>query len=134
MLLAGLDYLEAQMKTFIAFAVLLLALAAQAQGPLGGGSDSERSSVQVAATRSLTGQVKDASEAPLPNAVVYLKNTKTLAVKTFITDNSGEYRFHALSPNVDYEVFAEHKGKKSDTKTLSAFDSRTDAFINLKVK
>ena len=87
----------------------------------------------VAAQRSLLGQVKDAGDAPLPKAVVYLKNTKTLAVRSFITDDSGNYRFHSLSPNVDYEVHAEFSGAKSDVKTLSAFDSRGEAYINLKV-
>lgn len=86
-----------------------------------------------AQVRTLTGQVMSHGDAPLPNAVVYLKNTKTLAVKTFITDAQGNYRFPALSPNVDYEVYAEFQGRKSDTKTLSSFDSRRNASINLKV-
>lgn len=85
------------------------------------------------AARTLQGQVMKDSEAPLPGAVVYLKNTKTMAVRSFISDNSGNYRFTSLSPNVDYEVHAEYKGAKSDVKTLSAFDSRATARINLKV-
>jgi hypothetical protein len=84
-------------------------------------------------TRTLQGQVASNSDGPLSGAVVYLKNTKTLAVRTFIADNTGNYRFTSLSPNVDYEVYAEFKGAKSDTKTLSAFDSRSTAVINLKV-
>lgn len=83
--------------------------------------------------RSLVGVVFGQGETPLPDSVVYLKNTKTLAVKTFIADANGGYRFHALSPNTDYEVFAEYQGKRSDTKTLSAFDSRPEARINLKI-
>ena len=83
--------------------------------------------------RTLQGQVMKDSEAPLPGAVVYLKNTKTMSVRSFISDNSGNYRFTSLSPNVDYEVYAEYKGAKSDTKTLSSFDSRATATINLKV-
>lgn len=84
--------------------------------------------------RSLQGQVMNDADAALPASVVYLKNTKTLAVKTFIADKDGNYRFNALSPNVDYEVYAEKDGKKSDTKTLSSFDSRKQATINLKIK
>jgi protocatechuate 3,4-dioxygenase beta subunit len=84
-------------------------------------------------TRTLTGQVTNTKDAPLPDAVVYLKNTKTLAVRTFITDKGGNYRFTSLSPNVDYEVYAEQNGSKGDTKTLSAFDSRKTAIINLRV-
>jgi hypothetical protein len=85
-------------------------------------------------TRSLQGQVMNDADAPFPSAIVYLKNTKTLAVKTFIADKEGSYRFNALSPNVDYEVYAEKDGKKSDSKTLSSFDSRKQATINLKIK
>lgn len=85
-------------------------------------------------TRSLQGQVLDDRDAGIPGAIVYLKNTKTLAVKTFIADKEGIYKFNALSPNVDYEVYAEKDGKKSDNKTLSSFDSRKQATINLKIK
>ena len=75
----------------------------------------------------------DKSDKPVPNAVVYLKNMKTLAVKTFIAENNGTYRFPELSPNVDYEVYAQRQGKKSDTKVLSQFDDREKANINLKI-
>jgi hypothetical protein len=84
-------------------------------------------------SRSLQGQVTD-NDAGAGSAIVYLKNTKTLAVKTYIADDHGEYRFNALSPNVDYEIYAEKGSKKSDTKTLSSFDSRKQATINLKLK
>jgi hypothetical protein len=83
--------------------------------------------------RTLDGLVMGKGDAPLAGAVVYLKNTKTLAVKSLYTGEDGLYRFNALSPNTDYEVFAEYKGKRSDTKTLSSFDSRAAARINLKI-
>ena len=56
------------------------------------------------------------------------------ALITGVAGQDGTYRFNALSPNVDYEVYAEHNGKRSDAKTLSSFDSRKTATINLKVK
>jgi len=84
--------------------------------------------------RNVTGQVIDRGDHPLENAVVYLQNSRTLAVKTFITDNTGNYRFHGLAPNTDYQIHAEYKGQKSDTKTVSAFDSRTDVTLHLRIK
>ena len=54
-------------------------------------------------------------------------------MKTFIAGQDGGYRFHALSPNVDYEVHAECEGKTSDTKTLSSFDFAPESRINLKI-
>jgi hypothetical protein len=83
--------------------------------------------------RLLTGRVVDREENPLPNSVVYLANTRTRAVKTFIVGQDGMYRFPALSPNVDYEVYAQYQGHKSDTKTVSQFDTRSQVNINLKI-
>jgi len=85
-------------------------------------------------TRTLTGQVTNKADAPIPGAIVYLQNTRTQAVKTYITDAGGNYRFSSLSPNVDYQVRAEFKGHKSDTKTLSSFDSRSNVIMYLKIK
>lgn len=83
--------------------------------------------------RLLTGRVTDRQENPLPDAVVYLSNPRTRGVKTFIVGPDGNYRFPALSPNIDYEVYAQFKGKKSDTKTVSQFDNRQQVNINLKI-
>ena len=83
--------------------------------------------------RLLTGRVTDRQDNPVPNAVVYLSNPQTRAVKTFIVGPDGTYRFPSLSPNIDYEVYAQFNGKKSDTKTLSQFDNRTQVNINLKI-
>jgi hypothetical protein len=62
-----------------------------------------------------------------------LKNTKTLQIISFITKDQGNYYFNGLSPDIDFELFAEHEGKVSVTRTLSAFDSRKQAVINLKL-
>src|SRR5215470_5849959 len=83
--------------------------------------------------RLLFGKVLDHSDSPLPNAVVYVTNTRTRAVKTYIVSQDGTYRFPALSTAVDYEVYAQHNGKKSDTKSLSQFDDRTEVYLTLKV-
>ncbi|MDP9266727.1 MAG: carboxypeptidase-like regulatory domain-containing protein [Acidobacteriota bacterium] len=83
--------------------------------------------------RTLEGLIMGKGDAPLPGAVVYLKNVKTLAVKSLYSGDDGSYRFNALSPNSDYEVFAEYKGQKSSVKTLSSFDSRPAARINLHI-
>lgn len=85
-------------------------------------------------TKSVTGQVVDNNGQAIPNAIVYLKNTKTLAVKTFIAQNDGTYQFHGLSPNADYELYAESGSLRSDSKTISQFDSKTSLTIHLKIK
>lgn len=84
--------------------------------------------------RTLVGHIVDDREQPLPKAIVYLKNTKNLAIKTYITEPDGTFRFSGLAPNIDYEVYAEHQGGRSDTKTLSGFDSRRQVNMTLKIK
>jgi hypothetical protein len=84
-------------------------------------------------TRLLTGKVLDRSDSPLPNAVVYLTNTRTRTVKTYIVGPDGSFRFPALQPNLDYEVYAQHNGRKSDVKSVSQFDDRQQVVINLKI-
>lgn len=84
--------------------------------------------------RSLTGKVLNQHDDPLSRAIVYLKNTKTLVVKTYISDADGTYRFPALSTNVDYEIYAELNGQHSDTKTVSAFDNRKAVTLTLHIK
>ena len=83
--------------------------------------------------KSLTGTVIGEGETPLAQSVVYLKNMKTLAVKSFIADDAGTFRFYALSPNTDYQVYAEYNGQRSGTKTVSAFDSKTKVEMVLKI-
>lgn len=124
-------------KALGTLAVILVALTCSAQLtlPLSGGSpstDNNHKSTRVT-SRLLTGMVLDKSDKPVANAVVYLKNTKTLAVKTYIAQNDGSYRFPALSTDVDYEVYAQKDGKKSSMKTLSQFDDRAKANINLRI-
>ena len=83
--------------------------------------------------RLLFGKVLDPQDNPLPDAVVYVTNTRTRAVKTYIVGPDGTYRFPALSTAVDYEVYAQYKGRKSDTKSLSQFDERSQVYLDLKV-
>jgi hypothetical protein len=83
--------------------------------------------------RTVRGAVLDKAENPVASAVVYLKNVRTQAVKTYISDRSGEYRFSGLDPNVDYEVHAESESMTSSTRTVSSFDSRKDIVISLKL-
>lgn len=84
--------------------------------------------------KSVSGTVTDASGNPVPGAVVQLKNMKTLQVRSFIAKDMGEYVFMGLPLDADYELKAESNGKASPTKTLSSFDGRTEAKINLQIK
>ncbi|MFZ0734563.1 MAG: carboxypeptidase-like regulatory domain-containing protein [Candidatus Sulfotelmatobacter sp.] len=83
--------------------------------------------------RLLLGKVLDTQDNPLPDAVVYVTNTRTRSVKTYIVSSDGTYRFPALSTAVDYEVYAQYQGHKSDTKSVSQFDDRSQVYLDLRV-
>ena len=83
--------------------------------------------------RTVHGMVMDKSDSAVVSAVVFLKNTHTNAVRSYITDDEGNYRFSGLDPNVDYELYAEKDGMKSATRTVSSFDNKKDIVINLKI-
>jgi Carboxypeptidase regulatory-like domain len=85
--------------------------------------------------RTVRGVVVDkSSEAPVPSAVVFLKNTRTNAVRSYIADDEGNYRFSGLDPNVDYEIHAEKDGAKSATRTISSFDNKKEIVFPLKIE
>lgn len=84
--------------------------------------------------RSVTGIVTDGSGGAVSGAVVQLKNTKTLQIRSFITKDEGQYFFQGLSPDVDFELHAEAKTGSSATHTLSSFNTDKQAVVNLKLK
>jgi hypothetical protein len=83
--------------------------------------------------RLVLGKVLDPQDNPLPDAVVYLTNTRTRAIKTYIVGSDGSYRFPALSTAIEYEIYAQYKGKKSETKSVSQFDDRPQVYLDLKI-
>ena len=82
--------------------------------------------------RLLFGKVLDQQDNPVAGAIVYLTNTRTHAVKTYIVSQEGTYRFPGLS-TVDYEVYAEYNSRKSDTKSVSQFDDRSQVYVDLRI-
>jgi len=83
--------------------------------------------------RVVQGKVTDHSSTAVKGAVVYLKDGRTLSVKSFIANDQGEYRFGQLAQNTDYELWAEHDGKKSPVKNISSFDNKNQFYIDLKI-
>ena len=110
-----------QALTFILFGLLLAAAPSLAKNK------------DTTPGRLLTGKVLDRSDNPVPDAVVYLTDTRTRAVKTYIVGPDGTYRFPALATNVDYEIYAQSKGRTSDTKRMSQFDDRKVVDIPLRL-
>jgi len=114
-----------KIKTFTAGCFLVLLVSGAAFGQKGD-KDSN--------LREVEGVVTDASGAPVDKAVVQLKDTKSLQIQSFITDATGHYHFAGLSTDIEYQLKADHDGATSGWKTLSLFNSKRVATINLKLK
>jgi hypothetical protein len=108
-------------------AFCMTAVPAAVQGVAG--SAEQRAPVQ----RVVQGKVVDAANTPIKGAVVYLKDSRSLAVKSYFSDDKGEYRFGQLSQNSDYQIWAENNGKKSSVKSISSFDNKNQFYIDLKI-
>jgi hypothetical protein len=83
--------------------------------------------------RTVHGLITDKSETPIASGVVFLKNTRSNVVRSYISDDAGNYRFSGLDPNADYEIHAEKDGATSATRTVSSFDGKKDVTLNLKI-
>jgi hypothetical protein len=108
-------------------ALLLLLMAAAASLPHSFAQNIGQS------VRVVQGIVQNAESLPQANAVVYLQDQKSLEVRTYITEADGRYRFGQLSSDVDYQLWAEFKGHKSKTRSISSFDSKKQFTFDLKI-
>jgi hypothetical protein len=81
--------------------------------------------------RIVEGVVSTAGDAPVEGAIVQLKDTRTLTIRSFRTQADGKYRFAALRTDTDYELKAILGENSSDTKRVSSFDNRKAVTINL---
>jgi len=120
----------------ITFAVAILVVvlssgAAFGQGIFGNYKD--RYKKKDAPTKTVKGIVTDEAEVAL-SAVVQLKNMRTLDVKSFHTDDAGNYYFYGLDLNVDYELRAYADGYQAKIRKLSSFDDRKELFYVFELK
>lgn len=91
-------------------------------------------SAQTQGTRNIQGKVLGSNGQPLSGAIVYLQNSKTNDIKTFITEKDGSYLFGYTSMDTDYTIWARYKGTKGDVKSISSFNDRKEIFLDLHVK
>ena len=104
------------------------AIPAKAAPPKGSGMPTKAPEL-----RTVQGMVADKSGAPIQGAVVYLQDTKTMAVKSFLSDNEGHFHFRQLSMSTDYGLWAELNGVRSKTMNISQFNSHPDLEYTLKL-
>jgi Carboxypeptidase regulatory-like domain len=99
---------------------------AQAQAPVIGAPGTNT-------TRSIVGKVLDEHGAPVPRAIVLLKDMKTLQIRSYIAQDDGGYHFYDLSGDINYELRAQANGLTSKEKTVTVFNSHKVVKLNLKL-
>ncbi len=87
-----------------------------------------------AGTRTVQGQVTNTEDQPVVGAVVQLKDMHSLEIRSFVTQEEGKYHFSGLKTEIDYQVKAMSGGMSSASKTVSLFDTRKIAVLNLKLE
>ena len=110
---------------------IAIALAATLLGPSMIAADKKK---KEAPTRVVKGIVTDETDRPISGAVVQLKNTRTLDVRSYYVRDDGRYYFSGLDLNTDYEVRAFLDGWQEKTRRVSAFDDRMELFYQLELK
>jgi len=83
--------------------------------------------------RTAQGKVVTKENKPVSGAVVYLQNSKTMAIKSYLTDDAGRFHFGQLAQNTDYEIWAESNGERSHSKNISSFNSKPAFDFTLKI-
>jgi Carboxypeptidase regulatory-like domain len=83
--------------------------------------------------RTVSGLVVDGSSDPVPGATVFLKNTKTKSIRSYTSSKNGRFYFAQVDMTVDYDLWAEKNGQKSDVKTVSSWDARKNYETELKM-
>jgi hypothetical protein len=84
--------------------------------------------------RVVSGIVTDANSALVVGATVFLKDIKSKTIRSYTTDAKGSFRFTQVNMAEDHELWAEKDGKKSQTKTVSSWDTRKEFETELKIK
>jgi hypothetical protein len=83
--------------------------------------------------RVVEGKVVDKTGENIGGAVVYLKDARSNAVKTYIADEDGRFRFGNLSQNTDYRIWADSNGIHSKAREISSFNSENNFHFTLKI-
>jgi len=81
--------------------------------------------------RTIRGTVTDERGQVLVGAIVQLRNSATLQIRSYMTQSDGAYHFEQLSTDVTYKLQAIYNGTSSHSKAVSRFSSRTLVTIHL---
>ena len=120
-------------RATLAAAVLFVGFAAGLI-PLGAHRAPAMAEAQNLGQRSVSGDVINADSSLVSGAIVFLKNQKTKAIRSYTTAKDGRFHFAQVNMSEDFDLWAEKDGKKSPTRTVSSWDTRTNYIVELKIK
>jgi hypothetical protein len=84
--------------------------------------------------RTVTGTVLDSASNPVQGATVFLKNQKSKTIRSFTSLANGHFYFAQVNKADDFDLWTEKNGKKSEVKTVSSWDDRTQFVSELRLK
>ncbi|UWZ86382.1 carboxypeptidase-like regulatory domain-containing protein [Occallatibacter riparius] len=113
---------------------VVLAAAALGFAPIASRMAVPSAEAQNIGQRVVNGSVMDAESGAVVGATVFLRNTKTKAIRSYTSTKDGRFRFAQVDMSQDFDLWAEKEGKKSPTKTISSWDTRKDVETELKLK
>jgi hypothetical protein len=85
------------------------------------------------ATKTISGQVLDASNRGISGASVVLTDLETHKANGIYTGSDGSYNFSGLNAYDDYKIQAHYQGMASETREVSSMDPRLQIVVNLTV-
>lgn len=84
--------------------------------------------------RTVSGTVFNSASDPVQGATVFLKNQKSKTIRSFTSLANGHFYFAQVNKADDFDLWVEKNGKKSEVKTVSSWDDRTQFVTELHLK
>jgi hypothetical protein len=81
----------------------------------------------------LVGRVVDENGKAVRGADVKLKDLHTLLIRSYITQDSGQFHFSGLNSATGYEVWARLGSRRSDVQYISRFEEGKEINVELKL-
>ncbi len=84
-------------------------------------------------SKTVVGQVFDASDNPIAGAAVEMTNLTTQKTSAIYTGPDGHFTFTDLKLTQDYQFKAHYKGQTSEVRKVSSWDTRFNLVLNLHI-
>ncbi len=84
-------------------------------------------------SKTVTGQVFDASDNAIAGAAVEMKNLTNGKTSAIYVGPDGHFTFTDLKLTEDYQIQAHYKGQTSEVRKVSSWDTRTNLVVNLHI-